>query len=441
MSKVVKRRWRNEVTSELPRKDRASCDYEAYIPDPLVEGQVKLDGDVAADVADAERAIAQFDTRATTLADTEALARLLLRAESVASSRIEGLEVGGRRLLRAEAAIALGEEPNDATANEVLGNIQAMTWALQTVSAEDNIPVETLLEAHRRLLVGTSLEAYGGQIRDEQNWIGGSSYNPCSAVFVPPPPEHVQGLLENLCTFSNSNDLPAVVQAAMAHAQFETIHPFVDGNGRIGRALIHLIIRQRGLVTRVIPPISLILATWSDDYITGLTNTRYIGSPPSRSAQEGINRWVALFATACRRAIEDASEFEDEVIRLQDKWRIILGVPRSGSATDLLIRALPGAPIVTVNGAAELIGRTFQATNQAIKRLVDAGILAQVKGGRRNRAFEARELIKTFTDLERRLASPVGDTRSSKPARRVPRGSPLSPECSPTSRTRSPAWS
>jgi len=406
-----------------------------------VEGQVKLDGHVAADVADAERAIAQFDTRATTLADTEALARLLLRAESVASSKIEGLEVGGRRLLRAEAAIALGEEPNDATANEVLGNIQAMTWALQTVSAEDNIPVETLLEAHRRLLVGTSLAAYGGQIRDEQNWIGGSSYNPCSAVFVPPPPEHVQGLLENLCTFSNSNDLPAVVQAAIAHAQFETIHPFVDGNGRIGRALIHLILRRRGLVTRVIPPISLILATWSDDYITGLTNTRYIGSPTSRSAEEGINRWVALFATACHRAIEDASEFEDEVIRLQDKWRIILGVPRSGSAADLLIRALPGAPIVTVNGAAELIGRTFQATNQAIKRLVDAGILAQVKVGRRNRAFEARELIKTFTDLERRLASPAGDTRSSKPARRVPRGSRLSPERSPTSRTRSPAGS
>jgi Fic family protein len=420
MSKVVKRRWEASHASGLPRRDRASCDYEAYVPDQLANRSIQLDGDVAADVADAEAAITRFDSKAIALADTDALATLLLRAESVASSKIEGLEVGGRRLLRAEAASALGEDARDVTATEVLGNIQAMTWALSVVDQGDQITVDHLLEAHRRLLSGTRLAEYGGQIRNEQNWIGGSSYNPCTAVFVPPPETMVGELLQDLCDFCNTDDLPAVVQAALAHAQFETIHPFVDGNGRIGRALIHLVLRCRGLAARVLPPISLILATWSKDYVAGLTATRYTGEPTSQAAVDGTNQWVALFATACRRAIEDAETFEDRVTQLQTEWRERLGRVRANSAVDLLIRALPGAPILTVNGAAELISRTFQATNGAIERLVTARVLQQVNVGKRNRAFEAPELIRTFTDLERQLASPTGDTRRAKPNRAVP---------------------
>lgn len=421
MAKVVKRRWRSEFASDLPRRDRRSCDYEAYLPDHLVNRSITLAGDVAADVADAETAIARFDHQASALADTEALARLLLRAESVASSKIEGLEVGGRRLLRAEAAQALGDDPRDVTATEVLGNIHAMTWALGAVGVGEDITLDTLLEAHRRLLVGTHSERHGGRIRSEQNWIGGSSYNPCSATFIPPPHEHVEELLIDLCSFCSTDDLPPVTQAALAHAHFETIHPFVDGNGRIGRVLIQLVLRRRGLAVRVVPPVSLVLATWSKDYVAGLAATRYLGNPASKTAFDGTNRWIGLFASACRRAIRDAQAFEDRVIALQAEWRARTGRIRAGSAADLLINALPGAPIVTVNGAADLIGRTFQATNLAIARLVDAGILKQVKVGRRNRAFEAPELIRQFTDLERQLASPLGDTRSSEPARRVPR--------------------
>lgn len=420
MSKLVKRRWVADSASGLPRRDRASCDYEAYVPDLLMGRPFRLDGDVAADVADAEAAVTRFDAKAVALADTEALAHLLLRAESVASSKIEGLEVGGRRLLRAEAATALGEDARDMTATEVLGNIRAMTWALGAVGRGDDITVDHLLEAHRRLLDGTRLREFGGKVREDQNWIGGSSFNPCSAEFVTPPPELVRDLMEDLCAFCNADHLPAIVQAAMAHTQFETIHPFVDGNGRIGRALIHLVLRRRGLAVRVLPPISLILATWAPDYVAGLTATRYIGRSTSDAASAGANQWVALFATACRRAIEDAETFEQRVSALRGRWRERLGKVRAKSAADLLIGALPGAPIVTVNGAAALIGRTYQATNEAIDRLVEAKILRQVNVGQRNRAFEAPELIRTFTDLERQLASPAGDTRSSPPARRVP---------------------
>src|SRR5207245_4929564 len=120
-----------------------------------------------------------------------------------------------------------------------------------------------------------------------------------SAAFVPPPPELVAELLADLCSFCNEDSLPAVAQAALAHAQFETIHPFVDGNGRTGRVLIHLVLRRRGLATRVLPPVSLILATLASDYIKRLTGFRHIGSPTSRAALAGVNGWVASFAAAC----------------------------------------------------------------------------------------------------------------------------------------------
>jgi len=277
------------------------------------------------------------------------------------------------------------------------------------------------LEIHRRLLAGSRLEESGGKIRSAQNWIGGSSYSPCSAAFVPPPPELVHDLLLDLCRFCNDDSLPAVVQAALAHAQFETIHPFVDGNGRTGRALIHLTLRRRGLAPRVLPPVSLVLATWATDYVAALEGTRYRGRSASAAAHEGLNRWVGLFATACRRAVDDAGEFDARARGLGAAWRERLGAVRANSATDLLLRALPGAPILTVRSAADLISRSLRATNEAIARLSEAEVLTQVTVGRRNRAFEARELIDAFTDLGRQLAGPRGDTRVAPPSRRVPR--------------------
>jgi len=422
MSKVVKRRWQSDLGgSGLPRRDRVPCDYEAYVPDPLIGRKIVLDGDVAADVADAEAAIVRLNADARALVDTEALARILLRAEAVASSRIEGLEVGARRLLHAEVIRGLKEASSDVTATEVLGNIDAMVYGVDAVEPGGPITVDVLLEVHRRLLAGTRLEEYGGRFREEQNWIGGSSYNPCSAAFVPPPHEYVEELMADLCAFSSTDDLPAVAQAAIAHAQFETIHPFVDGNGRTGRALIHLILRRRGLAVRVLPPVSLVLATWAQSYIDGLTQFRFVGSPTSPRAVEGINSWVGRFAGACTRSVADATTFEERATALEEQWRERLGTIRANSGTDRLLRSLPGAPILTVDSAAALIGRTFKPAADAIERLVDAGILRQVTVGRRNRAFEAPEVIAAFTDLERQLASPEADTRTSKPVRTVPR--------------------
>jgi Fic family protein len=423
MARLIPRSWPGNPDAPS-RRGRAPCEYEAYIPDPLGGRKISLDGDVAADVADAEAAINRLNSQVMALADTEALARLLLRAESVASSRIEGLEIGARKLLRAEAASQLGERILDVTAEEVLGNVAAMNAAISEIGTGSAITLEVLLRFHSRLMTSVRDKPHAGLIREKQNWIGGSAYNPCSAGFVPPPPELVPDLLSDLCSFCNEDSLPAVVQAALAHAQFETIHPFADGNGRTGRGLIQLVFRRRGLVTRVVPPVSLILATWASDYVDGLSATRYCGAPANSAAQAGYNLWIGRFAGACVRAVDDAAAFEARVRQIQGAWRAQLGNIRSGSAADLLIHALPGAPILTVNGAARLIGRSFPQANEAVARLVAAGVLSQVTVGKRNRAFEAKDIINAFTDLERQLASPGGDTRSSSPSRNAPRRRP-----------------
>jgi Fic family protein len=275
VAEVIKLNWLPSDASGLPRRDRRGCESEAYVPDRLAGREIALSGSTIADVVDAERAVERLNQETRSLRDSEAVARLLLRAEAVASSKIEGLELGGRRLLKAQVAAALGEDPSDVTAIEVLNNIEAMRWAIDSVAEVDRISVKHLLGIHGRLLAGTRLEQHAGKLRKQQNWIGGSSYNPCSAAFVPPPWEHVGDLLEDLCEFCDDDGLPAIAQAALAHAQFETIHPFVDGNGRTGRALIHVILRRRGLSPIVVPPVSLVLATWSQDYINGLSATRY----------------------------------------------------------------------------------------------------------------------------------------------------------------------
>lgn len=420
MSYFVDEYWMSDG-SGMTRRDRQGCAYRAYVPDPLMGRDFVLAGGVAADIADAEAAVLRLNSQASSLVSTETIARVLLRTEAVASSKIEGLHANARRVLRVEAARDFGVAGRrDVTAEEVLGNVDAMSEALAAAEGEETITVDTILRIHAALLANTSLQVHRGTVRLEQNWVGGSDYNPCSAVFVPPPPALVPGLLADLAEFCSTDSLPAVAQAAIAHAQFETIHPFIDGNGRAGRALIHLILRRRGIAPHVVPPISLILATLATDYVAGLTAFRYVGEPESSEAADGLNRWVALFAGCCTRAVSDAMIYEERIREIQWRWRDTVGTVRRNSTLDLLLETLPGTPVITVTGAARMLGRSFKAASGAVDELVRAGVLEQVNVGRRNRAFEAPDVLDAFTDLERRLASPTGDTRVTPPARRVP---------------------
>ena len=403
------------------RIERLGGRYQAYVPDALVGRAFTFAGTTAADIADAERASAALDTSAVMLADTEAIARVLLRAESVASSRIEGLTVGARRLLNADMALQSGVAQTDVTAGEVLANISTMSFALHSVESGREISSSDLLEAHRLLLEPTRLSEYGGRLRNMQNWIGGNAFNPCNAVFVPPPPDLVPQLFEDLCAFANQDDLPAVAQAAIAHAQFETIHPFVDGNGRVGRVLIHMILGRRGLTTRVALPVSLVLATRTNAYIAGLIATRYVGQSDSAQAVSGLNEWIGTFAAGCAQAAHQAIEFEQRIVQLQGRWRERVGPLRSDAAALKMIQVLPGMPVITAAIVSKAIGRGLRSTLDGIEQLESSGILRAVHANRqRKQVYEAHEAIDMFTDLERLMASPVGDTRIDLPARSAP---------------------
>jgi Fic family protein len=215
---------------------------------------------------------------------------------------------------------------------------------------------------------------------------------------LPPPSETLETLLDDLCAFCNQDLLPTVAQAAIAYAQFATMHPFVADNGRVGRALIHMIFRRRGLASRTTPPISLPLAEQAQEYGDLLAATTGVSS--ARAAHESIFVWITHFANACRSAVAQAEEFSLRAHLLQSESRRRLGSVRSGSASDLLLKKLAGIPALTVQSAAELAGCSFQAANEAVARLVEARILVHMRiGRRRNRAFEAPNLLNAFATL------------------------------------------
>jgi Fic family protein len=415
----VGREWSGHP-SGATRAERRPCSYRAYVPDLLLGAEITIPSALAADLTDVEQQIRRLNVTHPGLVNPEPLARFLLRAEAVASSHIEGLVINVRRLARGEAAEREGLPATDHTAQAVLGNMRALDEAL-SVEADPSVPVtvDSILRIHTALLSGGRDQQWAGVVRTEQNWVGGP--NPCRAAFVPPPADKVPELLEDLAAYLSRADDPALLQAALAHSQFETIHPFADGNGRTGRALILLVLRRRGLALGAIPPVSLVLATQSDRYIQALDGTRQPG--PTQQPQLA---WVELFLSATARACQEAGRFADDLAALDGQWREQLGQVRARSAADLLVGVLPALPVFSVRTAAAHIGRSYQATSDAVDRLERAGVVRQVTIGRRNRAFEAVGLFEAFTGFERVLASPDGDTRISLPARQVPPRQPKS---------------
>lgn len=379
------------------RTARQGFRYRAYVPARIAEETIPLDSDIAAAAANAELACRELNVGPPSLANFEVLARQLLRAESVASSRIEGLILSHRRLARA----AFSPDVHDVTAQGVLANICALERASELASGVESLERKHLLEIHRILFEGTREEHAGGEIREEQNWIGGAASSPRGAEFIPPPSEFVPELVDDLCAFCNRVDIPAAIQAAIAHVQFETIHPFFDGNGRVGRALILIVLRRRGVAEAFLPPVSLVLAGEADRYVAGLTSWR-VGDEDD---------WYSVFLDALFRASNGARRFADSVLTLQGHWLEQAGNPRKGSGPRRLIELLPSHPILNVNVATQLLEGSAERARLTIRRLVEAGILRQVTVGPRNRAWECVGLFDQLDRFERNLG----------PADRTPR--------------------
>lgn len=412
MAEYRSQHWKGSFEGET-RRARKGGSYETYLPDTLCHRTFLLHGETAADISDAERAVISLNNQAKALRNTEALARLVLRAEALSSSKIEGLVIGPRRILKAE----LDRSAHDETAMEVLNNITAMDEALSE-AALGPITVGTMQRIHEKLLSGTRLAPYAGIVRTEQNWFGGNSYNPCGAAYVPPPHKIVPDLLEDLASFCNEDSLPPLAQAAIAHAQFETIHPFVDGNGRVGRALVHVILRRRGLCPSVVPPISLAIATRGQAYIAELSLFRHIGPKDGAAALEGINSWLSFFSACTISACKNAAAFEANVNRAKQGWLDAVG--KRTSTLEDFADAMAGRPVFSAATMMQATGKSLPTVNAAIERFVQAGAVKQINMGKRNRAFEAAGIVEAFIGFERAAASPADDTSVSRPARPVP---------------------
>lgn len=345
-------------------------------------------------VSEAERAIRALSAHPAPL--LAPLARLLLRTESIASSKVEGLQVGARALARAEARRAAGVRVG-AEALEILGNIDAMQHAVDTAAMAPRLGVEHLLAIHARLMAAVPHGApTAGVLRTTQNWIGGNDYTPCGADYVPPPPDQLPVLLDDLCAAMNDDAWPPLVQAALVHAQFETIHPFDDGNGRTGRALIHVLLRRRGVAPQCVSPLSVVLARGRERYLRGLTRFR--------DGAAGVEGWVREFAECAASAAVLASGYVRAVERLASGWRDRLRalpeVPRADAAAWRLLDALPAHPVLSAATAVQATGRGTVAVYAAIRQLVDAGVLHPLGTGRRHQAWEVDGLLALLARLE-----------------------------------------
>ncbi len=388
---LVTKTWEHDPVLDAPARYRRACRYQAFIPAELSALALSLDGAAVGAVSEAEQAIR--DLNAVPASDLGAMGRLLLRSESIASSKIEGMHLDARELARAEARVDTGRKVSD-TARDVIANINAMVMAVENAASVDKFKQRDILEIHQTLMERATNRHVAGRFRAEQNWIGGNDYNPCGAAFVPPPPEEVPRLIKDLCAAINDDVLPPIVQAALVHAQFETIHPFHDGNGRTGRALIHVVLRRRKIAEHYVPPVSVTLSTAKKRYIAGLTSFR----------ADDVQGWIEYFAGATLSSARLATRYLHAVRALCERWkeqlRSLPNVPRSDAAAWRLIEALPGHPMITSAVAVEATGRSRPQVLLAIEQLVATGVLTSLSANRRNMAWEATGLLDLIVQLE-----------------------------------------
>jgi Fic family protein len=358
--------------------------YCAFVPDPIREYEPDLGSATSTLAERAAVAVRELNADPAGLISLEGLGRQLLRSEALASSQIEGLNISHRKLAEAD----LMDRDGHYKAREILGNIRALELATAIGADAKGMDVDAITAIHREMAIVPPLDRIAGELRKEPSWIGGRT--PVDAEFVGPPWEEVRPLLEDLCEFMNRDDLPPIAQAAIAHAQFETIHPFGDGNGRVGRCLIQVIFRRRGLAPRYIPPVSIVLGANKDAYISGLEGFR----------DDEVDGWVRQFARAVEVAAERARSFSASVADLQAAWRAKLGQVRSDAAVLAVIDLLPKFPILTAAVVQDEIGRSRPVTIEALDRLASIGALTRRRDQKKGDSWEAKGLFKLLDGFE-----------------------------------------
>jgi len=370
-----------------PRADRLLREVTVSLPPYIADLDYEMERPLAAMTAASAGDLRHLDlVHGRTLAE---LNRLQLRTESVDSSKIENVEASladyGRALLGVGA---------NASAVSMASATTALDRMIEDADTTRRIRPEAILAAHRELFRRNPDEAHrAGRFRTVQNWVGGSDYSPIGALHVPPPPETVPGYLDDLFAFANRDDVPILPQAAIVHAQFESIHPFIDGNGRIGRALIHAVLRRRRASRHLTVPIASALISDRDRYFAALEDYR----------RGDARTVVALLARSASIATAESWRTADHIVDIRSGWQSAAGGPRPGTPDYRLLDLLTEEPIVNVALVAERIGIEHPVAESAIGALVTAQVLRPAPRSRKAPVWLAPTLLDEIEDLSLRI--------------------------------------
>lgn len=359
------------------RRRKITSSYRAAVPASIAGLKPHVPESLLRRSAEIANALSRFDGEQR--ARGFELPALMLRSESSASSQIENLTSSVRN-------VALAEISDDAPHNALViaGNVAAMRTALELPG---ELSVSGICAVHETLMQGAG-ESFAGKLRDEQVWIGGTPYSPHGAQFVPPAPERVESLLEDLIGFSARDDLDPIVQTAIAHAQFETIHPFIDGNGRTGRAILHKQLSSSGILSSSTLPISSGLLHDLDGYLAALD-----------AYHEGdIESIVGVLCSALETALRLGTRALGEIDRVLEGWEAAI-TERAGSKIHELPALLVEQPVVNAPYVAEHLGITERAARDLLDRARDHGIVEQAGNQRRGRFYQATGLIGILEEL------------------------------------------
>ncbi|PFG33289.1 Fic family protein [Sanguibacter antarcticus] len=369
----------------------ASGSYQSSITPPIAGLRLTLPADLAADTEEAAAALAQFNSHARATLGTASpflgpMSSILLRTESTSSSQIENLTVGARQLALAEI-----DESAAANAQIVVANVRAMEAALELA---DRLDTDAILTMHDHLLSGQrGWEEHAGTLRTQLVWIGSSPVTPIGASHVAPQHEHVPAAIDDLVTFMRRDDLPVIAQAAIAHAQFETIHPFVDGNGRTGRALVHAMMRSKGVLTDTTAPISAGLLRDTSGYFDALGSFRDGDARPI----------VERFAEASRFAARSGAHLVDALAGEMGSSREQMTGLRSDAAGWRVLPHLVAHPVVNAALAKTLLSANDTTAQRALTQLTDAGVLEERTGKSRGRVWQHSGILDVLDDYAKSL--------------------------------------
>lgn len=384
------RPWHLGNLEMVPRSRRAKMtgSYTATVTPRIAdEPSIELSGPLAASVAEAEAAIARFDERiGTSLASFTLIA---LRTEAATSSQIENLSAAPSSIAIAEFA-APSENPQKPNADLIAANVATLTAAM---AGEGSLDVPQVIEI-QRVLLKDSAPGLTGSFRNEQVWVGGDGYSPHGATHVAPHHDRVPGAADDLIRFANRQDLGGLAHIAVTHAQFETIHPFADGNGRTGRVIIQRMLRNAGLTRKAILPLSAGLLTDTKRYFESL-NTYRAGE---------LEPLVSTFVDATFRSLDNASRLAQDLAAVRGSWTNRVSA-RADSTVWPLLDYCVGRPAITTPTAATDLGVSAVAAQSAIDRLADVGILRQNSPARRNRIWlvsDVLDAVDQFMDRTRR---------------------------------------